>query len=129
MSSSISLIALAEAHQQPCKINDSITAAIHDRLNKMKNNLEEHMWESFLLVFPEGTKLTVEHIVDNEEDRRMKRLPTSSIDASTYYQDDRSHTISKSDDYMQVIVVIDEPTFEGQAVVSAAQRQRKKMRR
>ena len=87
------------------------------------------MWESFLLVFPEGTKLTVEHIVDNEEDRRMQRLPTSSIDASTYYQDDRSHTIAKSDDYMQVIVVIDEPTFEGQAVVSAAQRQRKKMRR
>jgi hypothetical protein len=111
------------------QINESIVAAIHDKLNKMKNNLEDHMWESFLLVFPEGTKLTVEHIVDNEEDRRLKRLPFSDIDAVSYYQNDKNETVAKSDDYMQVIVAIDELAFEGRAVVSAAQRQRNRMRR
>ena len=111
------------------QINESIVAAIHDKLNKMKNNLEDHMWESFLLVFPEGTKLTVEHIVDNEDDRRLKKLPFSDIDAVSYYQNDKQETVAKSDDYMQVIVAIDEAAFEGQAVVSAAQRQRNRMRR
>ena len=81
------------------------------------------------MVFPEGTKLTVEHIVDNEEDRRLKKLPYSSIDAASYYQNDKNQTVAKSDDYMQVIVAIDEAAFEGQAVVSAAQHKRNRMRR
>jgi len=129
MTSSISLNRLSRNPPTDLQINDSITAAIHDRLNKMRNNLEEHMWESFLLVFPPGANLTVEHIVDHDNDRTEKRLPTSSIDASTYYTDERGQTIAKSDDYIQAVVVIDEPAFEGRAVVSAAQRHRNKMRR
>ena len=101
------------------QIDDACIGALNNSNSKILKEVgvdESGLWEDYLLIFPEGTKLTVEGIHDSEDERKAGIPPTRFIDAfSGFNTVNPPELIFKSDDYLSVMALIDERGFQVEA--------------